>query len=239
MGTQGVFGYIIGRKKRLMHVHSDADILWQVLVREIYVLMKHYGTKELLQNAFEKIKIAKNKPSVSDIEKCKFFTDFENVINTEDWYTILRFCQISFINILEVGYILNEKTESGYVFILDFNKEEVIHYFKDLEGNTKQLDKARLKEIMEFDEMPKKSYTEIVSEMKDQFNIYYENLTKLRNNIKKVKQLFKEARQQGAINIEEKLQKMLYDYEFEEKILHRSRRVFYHRLKSLDLIDEE
>ena len=105
--------------------------------------------------------------------------------------------------------------------------------------DTKQLDKASLKEIMDFDEMPKKSYTEIVSEMKDQFNIYYENLTKLRNNIKKVKQLFKEARQQGAINIEEKLQKMLYDYEFEEKILHRSRRVFYHRLKSLDLIDEE
>jgi hypothetical protein len=63
----------------------------------------------------------------------------------------------------------------------------------NLEGNTKQLDKARLKEIMEFDEMPKKSYTEIVSEMKDQFNIYYENLTKLRNNIKKVKQLFKKV----------------------------------------------
>ena len=34
MGTQGSFGYKIGRKVRLMHVQFDADLLWQVLVRE-------------------------------------------------------------------------------------------------------------------------------------------------------------------------------------------------------------
>ena len=49
MANPGVFGYIIGRKKRLMRVENDADLLWQILVREIYVLMKHYGSKELLQ----------------------------------------------------------------------------------------------------------------------------------------------------------------------------------------------
>ena len=55
MGTSGTFGYIIGKKKRMMYVHCDADLLWQILVREIYVLMKHYGSKEALQTAFEAI----------------------------------------------------------------------------------------------------------------------------------------------------------------------------------------
>ena len=60
MEKQGVFGYIIGKKRRLMHVQCDADLLWQILVREIYVLMKHYGSNQLLQEAFEKIKSTKN-----------------------------------------------------------------------------------------------------------------------------------------------------------------------------------
>lgn len=34
MTKQGVFGYIIGRKKRLTHVEDDANLLWQLLVRE-------------------------------------------------------------------------------------------------------------------------------------------------------------------------------------------------------------
>ena len=42
MGTQGFFGYIIGKKKRIMQVQCDADLLWQILVREIYILMKHF-----------------------------------------------------------------------------------------------------------------------------------------------------------------------------------------------------
>ena len=68
MGTQGVFGYIIGRKKRIIHVQYDADLLWQILVREIYVLMKHYGSKEALQTAFENIKQAKNSPTPDNVE---------------------------------------------------------------------------------------------------------------------------------------------------------------------------
>ena len=63
MVTKGAFGYIIGKKKRLMIVNDDADLLWQILVREIYVLMNHYKTKEELQQAFEKIELAKNKPN--------------------------------------------------------------------------------------------------------------------------------------------------------------------------------
>ena len=53
MVTKGAFGYIIGKKKRIMIVNDDADLLWQILVREIYVLMKHFVTKEELQKAFE------------------------------------------------------------------------------------------------------------------------------------------------------------------------------------------
>ena len=67
MVSQGVFGYIIGRKKRMMLVNIDADMFWQILVREIYVLMKHYETKEALQRAFETIKTTKNKPKPEDI----------------------------------------------------------------------------------------------------------------------------------------------------------------------------
>lgn len=43
MGTQGVFGYVIDGKRFLMHVQYDADMLWGLLLRELYILMKHYG----------------------------------------------------------------------------------------------------------------------------------------------------------------------------------------------------
>ena len=61
MAIQGSFGYKIGRKVRLMHVEYNADLLWQILVREIYVLKKHYGSIELIQQAFEKLEDAKKK----------------------------------------------------------------------------------------------------------------------------------------------------------------------------------
>jgi hypothetical protein len=45
MATKGVFGYIIGKKKRLMKVSDDADLLWQLATREIYILMNKYKNK--------------------------------------------------------------------------------------------------------------------------------------------------------------------------------------------------
>ena len=75
MGTQGSFGYKIGRKVRLMQVQFDADLLWQVCVREIYILMKHFGSIESLQQAFESLKEAKGKPKLEAIEKCKIYTE--------------------------------------------------------------------------------------------------------------------------------------------------------------------
>ena len=237
MGTQGVFGYIIGRKKRIIHVQYDADLLWQILVREIYVLMKHYGSKEALQTAFENIKTTKNNPKKEDIEKYKMFTDFE--IEREDWYSILKHCQSSFINILEAGYINNQKGEYGLIFMLDFNKGTVSFYGKSHDNKDKLFEKATLEEIMEFDDMPTKTYTEIVAEMNERFIIWYDKYRKVLEELEKLNKLKYEAKKQGAANIEDKVNKLIDDMEFEKRELNRNRRVFYHRLKALDLIEEE
>jgi hypothetical protein len=238
MDIKGTFGYIIGKKKRMMYVTFDADILWQILVREIYVLMKHYGTKEILQVAFENIKTTKNKPKLPDIEKCKIFTDLE-LLNkqNEDWYDILHFCQGSYINILESSYIVKESEERGLVFMLDFNKGIARYYRKTLDGKTKELESATLEEIMRFDDMPTKSYTEIVLEMRERFSDYYKRLTKIEEEIKKLIHLKSEARNQGAVNIELKVDSLLCDMNNEKTKLNVGQRVFYNRLKSLDLID--
>ena len=240
MVTKGMFGYVIGKKKRLMSVNDDADLLWQILVREIYVLMKHFKSKEELQKEFEKIVVVKNKPKQEQIDKCKCFADFERN-ELEEWDCLLRYCQSSFINIIETGYIINEKNdnENGHIFLLDFNKGEVIYYYKELEGKINELDKAKLEEIMDFEEMPSKSYTEIVTDMKERFNIYNNNFLKIEKELNNLKKLKENSKKQGAVNIEEKVDKLIYDMDWEKKILNKGRRVFYYRLKALELIEEE
>ena len=240
MVTKGAFGYIIGKKKRIMPVNDDADLLWQILVREIYVLMKHYVNKEDLQKAFEAIVVAKNKPNFGQTQQCKCFTDFDNSDDDDwNWPSLLRYCQSSFINVLESGHILNEKHGVyGHIFILDFNKGEASFFYKDCEGKDKEIDSAKIEEIMDFEEMPSKSYTEIVSEMRDRFAGFYENITKVRTEIEKLNKLLAESKRQGAANIEEKVNKLLYEMKIEERKLNAGRRVFYNRLKVLDLIEE-
>jgi len=240
MVTKGAFGYIIGKKKRIMIVNDDADLLWQILVREIYVLMKHYKTKEDLQKAFEAITVAKNNPNFGQIQQCKCFTDFDNSDDDWKWNSLLRYCQSSFINVLESSYILNEKNDLyGHIFLLDFNKGEVSFFYKDYDGKDKEIDSAKIEEIMEFEDMPSKNYTEIVAEMRDRFSIFYENITKVGTEIEKLNKLLTESKRQGAVNIEEKVDKLLYEMKIEERKLNAGRRVFYNRLKMLDLIEEE
>lgn len=240
MVTKGAFGYIIGKKKRFILVNDDADLLWQILVREIYVLMKHFKTKEDLKKAFEAIIVAKNNPNFGQIQQCKCFTDFDNSDDDWNWPSLLRYCQSSFINVLECGYILNEKSDVyGHIFLLDFNKGEVVYYFKDCDGKDKEIDSAKIEEIMEFHDMPSKNYTEIVSEMREKFAVFYENITKVRTEIEKLNKLLVESKRQGAANIEEKVDKLLYEMKIEERKLNIGRRVFYNRLKALDLIEEE
>jgi len=237
MVNQGVFGYIIGKKKRMMYVQQDADLLWQILVREIYILMNHFKTIDLMKEAFEKIKTINNKskPKPSDIEKCKQFAEFP--IN--DWTSLLRYCQSSYINLLEAGYIINEPDELGEIFILDFNKGVVNHYRKDLNGKSKQIQTSTIEEIMEFDEMPiTKTYTEIVTEMNTEFIEYYKKYIKIEEEINKLLQLKTNAQQQGAMNIELKVINLLHDMNSEKNKINVERRVFYKRLNALDLIEE-
>ena len=239
MGTQGSFGYKIGRKIRLMHVQFDADLLWQMLVREIYVLMKHYGSIESLRQAFENLLEAKNKPKPEAIEKCKVFTNLQvSNKSTRDWYCLMRYCQHSFINILESGYFLNDGANSGLVFILDFNTNSVRFYGVDWDKKETEYEKATIDEIMEFEEMPVKTYTEIVAEMRERFEKYNENVEKVNKEIENIENIIKKAKELGGEqNIIAKANKLLDDIKWQKKSLEMDYRFFYHRLDALNLID--
>jgi len=240
MGTQGSFGYKIGRKIRIMRVHYDADIFWQVLVREIYILIKHYGSIEALREAFEKLIDAKNKPKPEAIEKCKIFTDL-NVSNNKltDWYCLTRYCQNSFINILESGYFLNNGlANDGFVFILDFNKNSVSFYGTDWKDNTTEFEKATINEIMEYQDMPTKTYIEIVSDMKTRYKDYHEKVEKVNIEIENVNQIVKKARELGSDqNILERARQLMDELNMQKMRLDLNYRFFYHRLDALNLID--
>jgi hypothetical protein len=240
MGTHGSFGYKIGRKVRLMKVRCEADLLWQILVREIYVLVKHYGTIESLRQAFEQLIEAKNKskPKPSVIEKLKLFTDF-SCDSEAEWYNLTRYCQHSFINVLESGYFLNNgNDDDNFVFILDFNINSVRFYGTDWQKKTKEYEKATIEEIMEFEEMPTKAYTEIVSEMRNRFEKYNNSFEKVNQEIEKINNIIKKAQDLGGDqNVISKAKDLLYDMEWEKKKLEMEYRFFYHRLDALNLID--
>jgi len=131
----GYFGYIIGKKRRFMKVEQNADLLWQILIREIYVLMKKFDTIENMREAFEKIKVAKNEPSIIAIKKCQVFNN-ECYNSLDKWSNMLAYCQGSYINLLEAGYIINYNEKepfenlNGYKFILDFNKNSATFSFQ-------------------------------------------------------------------------------------------------------------
>jgi hypothetical protein len=246
MATKGAFGYIIGRKKRLMTVEVDADLLWQILVREIYILMNHYTSKEEMQTAFEKIKTPKGIPKLTDTTKFKMFSDFESQTETQvtqhcNWSSLLHYCQSSYINILECGYIVNQKNqneEKGLLFMLDFNKGIAVFYNRDVDGKEKIIQRATLEEIMNYEEMPTNTYTKIVSEMKGNFTEFYEKYERIESELKNLKKLKEIAKTQNAVNIEEKVNKLIDDMNWEKKKLNTNRRVFYERLKALNLIDD-
>jgi hypothetical protein len=75
--------------------------------------------------------------------------------------------------------------------------------------------------------------------MHARFNKYYADLTKIRAELDKLYKIKQNAKAQGASNIEEKVDKLIYDMKLEEKKLHMSRRFFYNRLKDLDLLEDE
>ncbi len=241
MGTHGSFGYKIGRKVRLMRVHYDADILWQTCVREIFVLMKHFGSIDLLREAFENLKEAKNKPKPEAIEKCRPYTDLSmSYQNTQDWYCLTRNCQHSYINILDSGYFLNNGGRIGIVFLLDFNTNSVRYYGINYDNTEEEYEKATIDEIMEFDDMPTKTYTEIVTETKDRAEKYFDKMKKVYEEIERIKDLTQKAKDVGATqDIIDKAKNLLWDVETERSKLEWDYRYFYHRLDALNLIDHD
>ena len=64
------------------------------------------------------------------------------------------------------------------------------------------------------------------------------NIDKALFELEKLYKIKQNAKAQGAANIEDKVDKLIYDMKIEEKKLHLSRRVFYNRLKDLDLLEE-
>jgi hypothetical protein len=242
MGTSGSFGYKIGRKLRLMHVQFDGDMLWQILVREIYVLMKHYGSIESLRQAFENLLEAKYTPKLEAIFKCKVFTDLAvSNKNTSDWYCLTRYCQHSFINILESGYFLNNGVKNtNFVFILDFNTNSVRFYGVGCENKIIEYDKATIDEIIEFEDMPTKTYTEIVSEMNARFENYSKEVEKLDLMIENVNNVIKRVKELGEEeNLMSAARKILNELDWGKTKLEREYRFFYHRLEALNMIDHE
>lgn len=240
MQTKGSFGYKIGRKIRLMHVEYDASLLWQTCVREIYVLMKHYGSIDSLREAFENLKDAKNKPKSEAIEKCKPYRDLTFSNNsTDDWDCLVRNCQHSFMNILDSGYFLNNHNNTGLILLLDFNKKSVIFYSK-YDNNVTEYNKATIDEIMEFDEMPTKSYTEIIMDTKERYTKYAEKLRLVDKETEKIKTIINKAKELGGEqNIIQKAKELLDDMEWQRKKVEIEYRYFYHRLDALNLINHE
>lgn len=239
MGTYGSFGYKIGKKTRLMQVDSDADLLWQICVREIYVLIKHYGSVSALKEQFNNLKDAKGKPKK---EISKIYSSFN--IGNEEWSNILRFCQHSFINILDSGYFLNNGIKHGLVFILDFNTNEVIFNAHNWDPQTKKYDniieynKVTIDEIMEFEDMPTKSMAEILTEMKDRFSLFQDKLNKIQIEKDRIQGIINKAKELGSDhNILERAKKLMDDMDMEKRKLELQYRFFYNRLDALNLID--
>ena len=126
-----------------------------------------------------------------------------------------------------------------FIFILDFNTNTVRFYGKDWQNKkTIEYEKATIDEIMEFDDMPTKTYTEIVSEMNERFEKYNNNCEKVNQEIEKINNIIKKAQELGGDqNVISKARDLLYDMEWEKRKLETEYRFFYHRLDALNLID--
>ena len=112
------------------------------------------------------------------------------------------------------------------------------YYKKEIDGKLNDFDSATIEEIMQFEDMPQIQYDQLLSNMKTKFETFFINYTKVREELDKLYKIKQNAKAQGAANIEDKVDKLIYDMKVEEKKLHLGRRIFYNRLKDLDLLEE-
>lgn len=242
MINQGSFGYKIGRKTRLMNVQYDADILWQTCVREIFILMKHFGSIELLREAFENIREVKHKHKLTSdaINKCSPYSDLRlSNKKIDEWTSLTKNCQHSFINILDSGYFLNNGEKVGFIFILDFNTYSVRFYYID-NNKEKEYEKATIDEIMNFEDMPIKSYIEIIRETKERYDTFYKKLKCIDDEIDKINIIINKAKELGEDqNILQQTKYLLCKVKSERATIEEQYNYFYHRLDSLNLISHD
>jgi hypothetical protein len=246
MIKQGSFGYKIGRKTKLMRVDEDADLLWQICVREIYVLLKHYnGSIEELCNAFKELKKAKHEPTPVAIEKCKPFTQLNGnhlkMSNQLTWRELTQNCQHSYINILETGYFLNnyKKENSGLIFILDFNTNSVRFYNKEMDEKETELETASIEEIANFEDMPTKTLDEIITETKERFETFNNNMERIMIELNKINEIIVKSKESNDYNIQGQIRQLKQSADLEKKTIEMEYRYLYHRLNSLNLIDHD
>ncbi len=237
MGTRGSFGYKIGKKIRLMYVQYDGDLLWNTCIRELNILLKHFGSIEELKKAFENLKEAKNKPTPEAIERCKYYTDLK-VSNqtTEDWYCLTRNCQHSFINILDSGYFLNNGEKSGLVLLVDFNTNTVT-FSNSYKDEYIELEKITIDEIIKLDNMPNISFEEILIGMKSQCDKYKEKLNVIEKIIVEIKSFIQNKEINLNLDTIQKAKSLIDCAEFEYRMLEIEYRYFNHRLSVLGLIE--
>ena len=243
MTTTGAFGFKLGKKIRLMQVDKNADILWQICVRELYILMKHYGTCEALSDAFKQLKDAKGNPTRTALEQCIYFQDhlYEAKEKEKDWGSLLKYCQLSYINVLESGYFLNNGTKTGLVFLLDLNTYSVRLYEIDKKsGKEKEHQCATLHELLEFDDMPTITLSALLDDMKGRYHVYQAKMADINSELAKVNTIIEKTKEMGSDqNIMTKTRQLLDTLLWDKKKVDMEYRFLYNRLKTIDLIEDE
>jgi hypothetical protein len=257
---QGTIGFIIGKKSCLMVVDNHGDLLWQICVRELYILLKYYNSNlEILKNEFLKLIIIKKNQNlkkkltkdfllycdlnnINELEDINKLLENKNkIINDDDYIfsieNILKFINLSFINILDIGYFLNNglKKEKNYNFIIDFNNEELRYYKKTNDGKIINYEKIKILDILNFDDMPEITYNEIIKKNKDRFDIYYDKLLIILREKDNINKILKNNLLDN--NIINGAKKMLDKINDELYIHNKNYRYFFNRLNDLELID--
>ena len=90
---------------------------------------------------------------------------------------------------------------------------------------------------MDFDNMPTKSYTEIITDMRTRFINYSTNLERINEELKKIEDILHKSKKINDYNIVSKAERLWDDMDYERKKLELEYRYFYYRLDILNLID--
>jgi translation initiation factor 1 (eIF-1/SUI1) len=99
---------------------------------------------------------------------------------------------------------------------------------------------ATIDEIMDFDDMPTKTYTEIVTETRDRAEKYFDKMKKVDNEIKELKDLTQKVKSACATqDMIQQATELLRVMENERRKLEWDYRYFYHRLDALNLINHD